>query len=123
MTVTLSTNKKIFKFTSDFDHEVWCEIEITIELKQYQNSNMYYYINYNTTYSDGNEINEAHPFYNIPHLEDHTEGEIIYKNELTDKITEYLLMDDTELANHLNSITFPQTYRGRLMITIANLWD
>jgi len=123
MTVTLSTKKKNFKFTSDFDQEVWCNIQITIEIKQYENGNMYYSITYDTTYSKGNKINQAHPFYNIPHLEDHIEDDIIYKNELTDKLIEYLMMDDAELTNHINSNTFPQTYRARLMITIANLWD
>ena len=123
MTVTLSTNKKNFKFISDFNQDVWCNIEITIEIKQFEDSNMYYYITYNTTYSNGNKINQAHPFYNISHLEEHLEGDIIYKNELTDKLIEYLMMDDSKLTNNISPNTFPQTYRRQIMITIANLWD
>ena len=55
-------------------------------------------------------------------MEEHIAGEIIYKNELTDKLTEYLLMDD-EILETKTGMTTVTDYRINIMRMISNLWD
>jgi hypothetical protein len=49
-------------------------------------------------------------------------GEIIYKNEMTEKMVEYLLMDEEELSQY-SGYTNPSTYKLHIMKCISLLWD
>ncbi len=54
--------------------------------------------------------------------DDNSSGEVIYKNELTSKMVDYILMNDEELEKHTN-INNAQTYRTQLMKALVSLWD
>lgn len=49
-------------------------------------------------------------------------GEIIYKNEMTEKMIKYLLMDEEELGQY-SGYTTPSTYKIHIMKCISLLWD
>ena len=55
-------------------------------------------------------------------LENNCDGEILYKNDLSEKIVEYLLMDDKELKNKTGFGTV-WNYKASIMKMITHLWD
>lgn len=97
-----------------------CSVKINIQEVEYiDTKKKYYYISYEY---DVDKTNILHPFYRDKSMEEHLDGEIIYKNELTDKLTEYLLMDDKILETKTGMTTVTD-YRINIMRMISNLWD
>jgi len=105
---------------------------IDIELKQYTDGKCYYYISYNYNFVPSEkyskEINldmkkKAHPFYHFKHIEKSSyEGDIVFCNEMTTQMIEYLLLDDKELEKK-TGVTTAQQYRKIIMSSLALLWD
>ena len=122
-----SNIKKISERESQFKNfgfsEVnYCLVGIKIEDLEYiDKKEKYYHITYNFEYSKERDIS-THPFYNEKEmLENHSYGEIIYKNELTEKMIEYLLMDDIKLSQQIGVGT-PYNYKTSIMKMITHLW-
>jgi hypothetical protein len=105
---------------------------IDIELKQYADGKRYYYISYNYKFvpsaNYSKEINldmkkKAHPFFQFKHIEKSSyEGDIVFCNEMTTQMIEYLLLDDNELEKKTGTTT-AQQYRKTIMSSLALLWD
>lgn len=109
-------------FTSPYDSksDINCKIKVNIKELVYPRGIYYYRISYTNTFSN-NVFNEAHPFYNSD-LKDHIDGDIVLKNEMTEVMIKYLLMNEDELALYSGNST-PMYYRGVIMKNLAYLWD
>ena len=124
---------KTFTFIDDF-HNTYtkCITNIKVELKTYEDGRKFYYIDYlhKMKYPDGTEnictnledIKMPNPFSYFEGLKDNFDGEIIAFNSLTEKLIEYLLLDDEDLEKLSGSVT-AQCYRKQLMYIIAILSD
>ena len=131
-----SSNKKLLEtITSDFinpslfDEKCECQINITIKIYEYESGDQFYYISYKYNYLyNGLPIEEikakhSHPFYGDKHLlDDHYEGDIIFKNSMSDIMIEYLITPNENLTDNIGSCT-PEHYKVSIMRNIANLWD
>lgn len=110
--------------------EIYCTLIITVNLKTYSNEKRFYDLSYNWTYSKNplreDEINPAynlHPFYNDKKfIVNHNDGEIIYKNSLTDKIVEFLLLPIDKLSLESGNVS-PYQYQKSLLEMVTKLWD
>jgi hypothetical protein len=114
-----------FTFTYDDlygENETTCDIKITVKTMQYTESkSIYYYIEYDNIFPK-NEINKAHPFYFEKKFHEHLDGDIIYKNPMTENLVKMLLMDNDELSKYSDHVC-PETYRKSLMKCIVYLFD
>ena len=124
---------KTFIFTDDFgETQNQCETKISIELKTYDDGRKFYYVDYthNMLYPNGSksictdvkEVKIPNPFAYFDRLKENFDGDIIAYNSLTEKLIEYLLLDDKELEKLSGSVT-PQCYRKQLIHNIAILSD
>ena len=124
--------KKKFRFYYLFQERSdrpWCDIEITVKMTakgKEVNGKEYYYISYKNTFSDIDnpelfQVNSAHPFRNNDELCEHLDGEIIIKNEMTDKMIHCLLMDFDELSKYSGSPE-PMHYKRMIMRMLTYLW-
>ena len=124
---------KTFIFTDDFgETQNQCETKISIELKTYDDGRKFYYVDYthNMLYPNGSksictdvkEVKIPNPFAYFDRLKENFDGDIIAYNSLTEKLIEYLLLDDKELEKLSGSVT-AQCYRKQLMYNIAILSD
>ena len=68
------------------------------------------------------KIELPNPFSYFENFKDNFDGDIIAYNSLTEKLVEYILLDDKELEKVSGSVT-PQCYRKQLMYNIAILSD
>ena len=89
--------------------------EVFIDIQETENS---YDINYE--YKFGNESKINHPFYKYPNFYRHIEGNTIFKNELTEKLVKYLLMDFDELKQYSGNKS-PENYKSIVMIQLTLL--
>lgn len=106
----------LINFRDNIQNDITCTVKVEINEKKYDNS-IYYYISYQT-----DQINIAHPFYNNKELMEHIEGDIIIKNSMTEKMIEYLLMDENELENYSGN-TSAMDYKKNIMIDLVRFWD
>ena len=122
-----------FTFTDDFgETQNKCETRVYVQLKTYDNGRKFYYIDYthNIIYPNGSrklctelkDIQLPNPFSNFNNLKESFEGDIIAFNSLTEKLIEYLLLDDKELEKVSGRVK-AQCYRKQLMHNIAILSD
>ena len=115
-----------FKFIDEFDKitEEYCQINVKVEKKKYQDGKLYYYVNYTYQYSVENKrCQQANPL--IPLSDDTDEiynGDIIAVNSLTDQLINYLLMPFDQLKKYSGNST-PQHYKTRIMESIKLFWD
>lgn len=122
-----SFKPKTFRFYNEIinDKTKFCDVTINININKYKNGKEYYYINYSYTYSfdkNGSGIC-SHPFNSFPDLlKNNSDGEIIIKNSLSDKLIEYLLMNFDELEKYSGNSTAIR-YKISIMRSIANFWD
>tara|TARA_B100000676_G_scaffold252443_1_gene257860 strand:+ start:388 stop:762 length:375 start_codon:yes stop_codon:yes gene_type:complete len=107
-----------------------CETKISVKEQTYDSGKKVYIIDYIHTYIDNGtrtvcaleeDVRAPNPF-NERYYKQHFDGEIIVKNEMTDMMIKYLMMDDEELIKHIGRIT-PEYYRMKIMHNIHNLWD
>ena len=131
MTKVLSTREKTFRFVDQFDsinsENTYCDIQIKVEELQYDNGYIYYMIKYNNFFSNQSdlkkdEINSAHPFFYDKQFISNIDGDVIIKNNMTEQMINYLLMESSELSLYSGSTT-PMSYRANIMKMIALLWD
>lgn len=95
------------------------DLNIVINLKTYGDQTKFYYIDY-TWFK---KKNGNHPFeHDIDFRNNHMDGEIIAKNELTDKLVEFLIMSDYELDKVCGSID-AVVYRQQIIKSITLFWD
>ena len=120
-----------FKFYNDDynNHDKsYYDINVIVKDITYDNdpTHSYYDISYQYKYNEDKDenSNKRNILKNHPFKKDMESacGTIIYKNEMTDKMIEYLLMDDDNLSR-ISGKSTPQFYRHRIMISIASLWD
>lgn len=117
-----------FKFRDDYDNHDNSYYDINVIVKEitYDNdpTHSYYDISYKYKYNEDEKNNKKNILKNHPFKKDMESacGTIIYKNEMTDKMIEYLLMDDDNLSK-ISGKSTPPYYRHRIMISIASLWD
>jgi len=137
MTRVLNTREKQFRFDNEFEnynvdnsHYI---VNIIVKDLKYEDGNQYYDISYNFYFvkSEKNSINEqnnfkklSHPFNLNPYIDSFQEyeGDIIVKNEMTDIMIEYLLMDDDKLSKFTGHTT-TQKYRQNIMWSLCMFWD
>lgn len=128
----------------------YCKVNIEVILTTYEDKREFYYINYEwfylhwlkekygstlikhndllmnrKKYNEENslQLDSLNPFCkDREYFEDHINGEIIVKNELSNILIKYLLMDFEELSKHSGSVT-PQNYKLSIMKSISLLWD
>ena len=85
----------------------------------------YYDITYNYTYSsDAPEAKRAHPFnYNLKIRESvDVTGEILVKNNMTETMINYLLMNEEELSKQIGNTWWMQ-YKIKIMEALNLFWD
>ena len=126
MTQILQEKYASFKFIDEFDKipEEYCQINVKVQKKKYQEGKLYYYVDYTYQYSVENKrCQQANPL--IPLSDDTDEiynGDIIAVNELTDQLINYLLMPFDQLKKYSGNST-PQHYKTRIMESIKLFWD
>lgn len=107
-----------------------CETKVSVKEQTYDSGKKVYIIDYIHTYIENGkrslcaleeEVIVPNPF-SDKYYKPHFDGEIIVKNEMTDMMIKYLMMDDNELIKHIGRIT-PQYYKMKIMHNIHNLWD
>lgn len=104
---------KSIKFSND------CILKLKIDLKTYDNQKQYYYLSYEWIINDL----KNHPFRDDKeYFDNHLDGEIVYKNDITDNLIRFLMMNNTELEIESGS-THPEHYRILIMKSISLFWD
>jgi len=135
MSLLISTKNNTIKIYDDFDNfnleNSHYSIIITIKELKYEDGNYYYDIAYTYNFIKSNKKSDEsnnklkiilHPFYGNNMCKDSSDGDIVFKNELTTKMVEYLLMDDNELVEK-TGLTSTQRYRINIMNSLALFWD
>ena len=120
--IVLDKRKSQFKNYS-FSEDNFCIVNILVEENEYKDTKKrYFYISYEYEYGE-NSNKSANPFYgNKEMLENHSDGEIIFKNELSEKLVDFLLMNDEELSERIGfGSTF--NYKSSIMRMITHIWD
>ena len=105
---------KTFRFYDDFNSKNYCDIKIKVSEKK--RTLDYYSVSY--SYKEKN----YNPMSNFLSFKDHEDGEIIVKNEMTEKMIKYLMMDVDQLSE-LTGCTTPLDYKLRIMVSFSYLWD
>ena len=114
---------------SNENDNLFCETRITVYDEEVMNQ-PYITVKLDSKYSDGREIrsysevidHSCNPMVSFKHnnLISYYKGFSVIKNEMTEKIIEYILKDDCELAEFTGSIT-PKSYRRSLLQSLAML--
>ena len=119
----------IFKDLVDEKNQKRCKVTIDVTEKISNNSEVYVidfkynYINTNGILKETCKIESPHPFANCDSsMIDFCDGEIVFKNCMTEQMVKYMLMEDEELCKFSGS-THPQQYRTLTMFNLMRLWD
>ena len=123
--------EKTILFTDDmYSTKTQCETKIKVQEKTYDSGKQVYVIDYIHTYIDDGkqttccleeDVKFPNPFA-FKHLQAHFDGEIIIKNEMTDIMVKFLMMDNKDLEKHIGREK-PEHYKMKIMHNINNLWD
>ena len=118
------TISKTFRFFPIHTDTYWCDISIEIIIKQ-ANNGEYYHIKYDTCFSNkaiaADTLDNSHPFYNTD-FQEHSNGEVVIKNEMTEKMISFLMMDKDELVKY-SGLSTPQRYKSNIMCSLTYFWD
>lgn len=115
--MTIISQESICDKTIQFTEK--CNLKLKIDLKTYDTQKQYYDLSYKWIIS--NKID--HPFYHDQEfIDSHSDGEIIYKNLITDTLIKFLMKTNAELEIESGS-TCPEDYRLLIMKSIALFWD
>ena len=120
-TKILRTRESSFINRNCFNNDKsYCKIDIMVTDKEYENGKQYYYIDYHFHFNS--DDTSCHPFYKEEHmLENHYDGEIIYKNKMTEEMINYLLMSNKELEP-ITGFTNSASYKCNIMKCLTYLW-
>ena len=109
-----------------------CYTKIRVKEFRYTDNSdniVYYKIIYKHLFVDGNGSSPAllvhpHPFVDEQDkmITEFTEGNLIVKNPLTEKMVEFLLMKDSKLSKFIGN-SCPKEYRRTIIHDIARKWD
>ena len=126
MTQVLETRIASFNFTNEFEKipGEYCQINVKVEKKKYQDGKLYYYVHYTYQYSvDNKRCQQANPLISLTDEKDEIyDGDIIAVNDLTDQLINYLLMPFDKLKKYTGNST-PQHYKTKIIESIQLLWD
>ena len=114
--------EKTFKFVDIFDNvdSSFCNVTIKV-MEKISGGKPIYDISYSYEYSNKDSM-RANPFFYSKNIEESDkEGVIVYKNDMTDQMINYLLMDSDELSQKCGM--FWVQYKIKIMESLANLWD
>ena len=114
--------EKTFKFVDIFDNvdSSFCNVTIKV-MEKISGGKPIYDISYSYEYSNKDSM-RANPFFYSKNIEESDkEGVIVYKNDMTDQMINYLLMDPQELSQKCGM--FWVQYKIKIMESLANLWD
>jgi hypothetical protein len=121
-------------FTNPFSESINCNMRISSKIVTINNMMKVYYLEF-----DADELNNANPFITIN--EKKKIKLVIFKNEITDRLVDLLMMENDELSNYSGNVdpicykssliqvinvlnkANPQNYKGELMKAITFLWD
>ena len=127
----MSETKRVvrLRFFDIFDsrEDVYCDVTIIVIEKISGGLPIYditykYNIPYNSE-EDLEKSKRAHPFFYSKNItEDDKEGVIVFRNSLTEKLVEYLLMNKEELEK-ISGNTWWLQYKIKIMETLAIFWD
>tara|TARA_R110002074_G_scaffold162131_1_gene320579 strand:- start:3576 stop:4016 length:441 start_codon:yes stop_codon:yes gene_type:complete len=121
--VMLVNVTKTFRFYDIFDNKenYYCDVTINV-VEKISGGKPIYDISYK--YDTHGILNSrAHPFFYSKNVsEEDKEGEIIYKNSMTDHMIEYLLMDKEEIEKICGNTYWVQ-YKIKIMESLINFWD
>jgi hypothetical protein len=117
-------------YTNELYPDKYCDINIIINAQIYDKHKMndklgetYYYITYYYIYGSHEGSIQEHPFWDNKTLYNHhSNGEIIVKNEVNDKLIKYLMMNMDKLGTVSGKLK-PIQYKKRVMHQIALAWD
>jgi hypothetical protein len=115
--------EKTFKFVDIFDNvdSSFCNVTIKV-IEKISGGKPIYDISYSYKYSNNESALRANPFFYSKNIQEFDkEGVIVYKNEMTDQMINYLLMDSEELSKKCGM--FWVQYKIKIMESLANLWD
>jgi len=115
--------EKTFKFVDIFDNvdSSFCNVTIKV-IEKISGGKPIYDISYSYEYSNNESALRANPFFYSKNIQEFDkEGVIVYKNEMTDQMINYLLMDSEELSKKCGM--FWVQYKIKIMESLANLWD
>ena len=128
----ISQKKNTFRFNSSNycnylppDENYWCDLTVTVSLKKYKDSRMFYYIEYAYNFSPNNTTSTTYlcnPLVNLMEDKHLYEGDIIVANSLSEKLMEYILMDFKDLKKHSGTPSVEE-YKISLMECVHKLWD
>ena len=121
-----SIKQKSFKFINEFDStdKSYYIINITVKELIYSDGKLYYDIGYKYEFN-GVETsrNKIHPFNQTTYIDElYFEGVVVYKNKMTEIMTEYLLAEPEELSK-VSGLSTHQYYRTTIITNLARLWD
>ena len=123
------SKEKTFRFYDIFDNrdDVYCDVTINVLEKISGGKPIYdisYYYNIPNISTDNYKLSlRAHPFFYSKNIkEEDKEGVIVFKNSMTDKLVEYLLMDPEELEK-ISGNTYWVQYKIKIMESLALFWD
>lgn len=116
--MTVIKEDNIYNGTVKFDN---CDLTITVVLKTYDNHKKFYYVDYQWNYKE-NDM-KYHPMhYDEDFIENHNDGDIIVQNELSDKLIEFLIMNNDDLQEKSGTVHVIE-YRKQIIKTISLFWD
>ena len=114
--MTIIKEEDIYNGTVTFDK---CDLRVNIVLKTYGDFKKFYYVNYRWQCNDDNI--EHHPM-DKDFIENSNDGDIIVQNELSDKLIEFLIMNDDDLQEKTGNAHVTE-YRKQIIKTISLFWD
>ena len=115
----------------------YCQLDITVIETKHGRYDITYKYSYHGTADvtfnpfwkplpyEGREFGEGVPDSSVPrwrYMASGVDGEIIFKNSLTEQMVEYLLMSDEELSKYSGN-HMPTDYRCTILHNIAKMWD
>lgn len=135
-TVSIGTNTITFVFDCPSTHKLneSCKMTINVEEKIYKHDKgepHVYYIDYFYEFIDvngyikKNTISYKHPccpFYKFKDAENHYEGDIVYKNDMIEKMVNYLLMPFDEIKKY-SGTTCPKEFKKQVIQSISLFWS
>ena len=124
---TISEEERQFKFldifgnTDNIDH--YCIVTINVKKLEYEGNKTYYNISYKYALSNNSEeAKRSHPFFYHKIAENELDGTIVLYNSLTEKLVQYLLMDESELSKKIGTDWWI-SYKIQVMLSINMFWD